>query len=513
MRFKMRVEHFAKDFIVVWKNARQTKKFKSVPKAIKFFINHINTRDIADEEYPLYRSVGYFKNSFCFVRLLKALTFLCGGGKGGGEFLRLLTLTEPTNFLYQVALSQWLLQQGEYRRAADVAILAGRLRALDLCVSKTIVRTQKALHDNRMTPDYTYVLNDHSDRFCKLPFTLLNVFSRSINQPLTFSLCQCRGWMPMAFPEDFSWNNQDAQELRLTILNGSFHYCNELRCPFLANNILPRREDVNDDYLREIITNNITNLPKGPEELTLGYDTTCNLSCPSCRDKVHVADPQTTQFLNKTMDRKLPSLLADVNTLCLSQTGEALASPHYRRLLRSITPSKYPNLKIKLMSNLKLISQQTWAELGPTADNIKTLLLSIDGATPSTLEKLRRGLTWERMTEALAFARELRKSSKINHISVMFVIQKDNFRELPLMLELCSRYCVDHLSVARISSHGTYTHEQFRNIDVGDPSNPFYSEYHAIIEQFQMLHKQMEENRKEILKSGRSVPTIRTQVV
>ena len=206
------------------------------------------------------------------------------------------------------------------------------------------------------------------------------------------------------------------------------------------------------------------------------------------------------------MDTMLPYLLSNAKSLDLSQAGEALASPHFRHLLKSITPLSYPNLQIKLLTNLKLVSQRVWNDLGDTADSINTLRLSIDGATPQTLEKLRRGLKWDRMLDALDFIRDLRRKSKLDSVPVNFIIQKDNFRELPQMLELCSFYGLDRLQAVRISSHGSYTNDQFRDIDVGDPAHPLHAEYIAVIKQTVALHKEMKENISKIVASGRSVP-------
>jgi len=166
------------------------------------------------------------------------------------------------------------------------------------------------------------------------------------------------------------------------------------------------------------------------------------------------------------MDAKLPEFLTNARMLVLSQVGEALASPHFRRLLKSMTPSRYPNLSIKLKTNLKLVSERTWNDLGDSAELIRCLDISIDGATPQTLEKLRKGLKWDRLLEALEFVRDLRKKSKIERVVIVFVIQKDNFRELPQMLELCSRYFLDTLNVVRITAHGGYTSDQMKDIDV-----------------------------------------------
>jgi hypothetical protein len=507
--FRARIEQYWPDYAAAWREACESLSFSNLPQAVRLFINRIKSDDIVDEEYPLFLTIGNPKNSFCDVRLLKSLSVLCTDEVMAPNFLYFLAQgapADPLNYLNYTALSQLLLERGVFGKAANFALEAKRLRANDLCVSKTIVSTQKALLAQGLKPDINHAFSDKRDLFCEMPFKVLSIFQYVPDHPLSFFMCQCRAWAPAVFDSNFSWNGADAQEFRHSILDGSFRYCDELACPFLKRNSLPTRAKVSDPHLREIIDNNTVMLDKGPRDIILAYDRSCNLSCPSCRAKPYMADKPTTEFYNKTVGTMLPPLLSNAKSLDLSQTGEALVSPHFRHLLKSINPSKYPDLQIKLLTNLKLVSQKTWTELGEISDSIKTLRLSIDGATPKTLEKLRRGLKWDRMLDALNFIRNLRRSSKLDFVPVNFIIQKDNFRELPKMLELCSFYGLDSLQAARICSHGSYTNDQFRDIDVGDPAHILHTAYIAIIKQTVALHKEMEENATKILASGRSVP-------
>ncbi len=163
------------------------------------------------------------------------------------------------------------------------------------------------------------------------------------------------------------------------------------------------------------------------------------------------------------------------------------------------------------MTNAKLLSQNTWQKIGPGAECIDKLLISIDGATPNTLEKLRRGLSWDELIKALEFAKELRINSKISVIHVMFVAQKENYREIPQMLDLCSQYCCDILTVSPITGHGTYTNEEFIEINVSDYQHPLNAEYREILENTKLLSQQMQQNKKKLLAQGRSAPSIRFQ--
>jgi MoaA/NifB/PqqE/SkfB family radical SAM enzyme len=198
--------------------------------------------------------------------------------------------------------------------------------------------------------------------------------------------------------------------------------------------------------------------------------------------------------------------LVNVKKISLSKVGEALASKHFRHLFGQIKPIQYPNLEIDLISNCLLVSKKTWDSLGELAGCIKYMTLSIDGATPETLEKLRRGLKWERLQSALEFVRDLRRSLKLKHLNVNFILQRDNFRELPDMIDLCSVYHVDDLRVERINAHGSYTNDEFRDVDIADPSHRLYSECLAVIEQSKIKHKEMLADSKSLLPEKRSVP-------
>jgi len=507
-----RIELHWPTYAAAWSEALKSKSFNKLPGAIRRLINHLKSTDIVDVDYPLFRTVGNPQNSFFDVRLLKSLSILCAGEAMSPHFLYLLTQADPLdplNYLNYAALAQTLLDKGELHKAAGFAAEARRLRAYDLCVSKTVMATRRDLHRKSTNPEVNTRIKAHySDRFCSAPFVFLNIFSYQDRQPLGFTLCLCSMWAPVVFSKDFGWNSQQAQDFRHSILDGSFRYCNELLCPFLVHNTLPRRADVNDPYMKMIINNNTAVLDRGPSNIVLAYDRSCNLSCPSCRGKVYLADQKTTNFYNEIINDLLPPLLLQAKTLELSQTGEALASPHFRSVLKDIDPLKYPNLKIKLLSNTKLVTQRTWDELGETAKLIKTLHLSIDGATPQTLEKLRRGLRWDDMLKSLDFVRALRRKLTLESIIVCFIVQRDNFRELPEMLKLCSEYCVDVFVPLPIQSHGSYTNDEFRDLDVVDPAHRMHSEYLDIVNSTLAAYRSMQENAHTILSAGRSIPVL-----
>ena len=511
-RFASLVQKHSGNFIFAWDKALRLNDFSSFARAVEIFITNISASDAVDKDMPIFRANNKNKNSFVFVRILKSIAVFLAGRDGAETFLEQVISAGScgSDYLFLVARAQLLLENDDYRKAADIALQAEYHIAYDLCMSKTIFATQEALFKNGMTPDIDYDFSDQEKRFCSLPFTTFNLFSQSDNENFYYGLCQCRGWSPLVFKFNMEecWNSDDAQEMRRSILDGSYKYCDILRCPSLRGHRLPLSKDVEDEFQRDIIDNSRTNISGGPETLFLAYDRSCNISCPSCRKDVYMADKNTVQVYNDMKDYIINVFMPHVKYLQLNQTGEALASAHFTNLLKSITPSKYPNLKIRLMSNTKLLSEKTWQMLGPVTDCFDSLVLSIDGATPKTLEKLRRGLSWDRMIGALEFVKELRRRSKISKINVMYIVQKDNFREIPKMVELCSQYLCDNIEFSPITGHGEYSSEQFKEMNVNDPKHPLKAEYNKIKKDTIMLVDQLRKNEKEILAQGRSVPNV-----
>lgn len=86
------------------------------------------------------------------------------------------------------------------------------------------------------------------------------------------------------------WNSEHAQRIRASIFDGTFSYCNRSRCPYLQTESGPvsRVESVTDPNLKKVIAERATRLPYGPRKIICTYDQSCNLACPSCRDRVIV---------------------------------------------------------------------------------------------------------------------------------------------------------------------------------------------------------------------------------
>ena len=141
---------------------------------------------------------------------------------------------------------------------------------------------------------------DKKDYICSVPFTSMEIHDRDR------FLC-CASWLKKYLPEESSpvdaWNSTEANDIRDSILDGSYKHCDSLQCPMLhqletvgsvakikplhhKNNIPSQLQSKLDDYKNGTLT---------PTIIQFSFDRTCNLACPSCRVELFTASKKRLQ--------------------------------------------------------------------------------------------------------------------------------------------------------------------------------------------------------------------------
>ena len=104
-------------------------------------------------------------------------------------------------------------------------------------------------------------------------------------------------------------------------------------------------------------------------------------------------------------------------------------------------------------------------------------MISIDGTTEDTYKKTRTGnfKTIKRNMDFLATY----KNAKGFRISVNFIVQQNNFKEMGDMVDLCCSWKVDKLSFVPIRywESGSYTKEEMKQQRVFEPPHPLFAEF------------------------------------
>lgn len=261
---------------------------------------------------------------------------------------------------------------------------------------------------------------------------------------------------------DEIWNGDIAKKVRKSIIDGTFVYCDKEKCHRLEPETIFNAQDFNPEA-------------PPPQFISLSTDSTCNLRCGSCRTRNHkminVAQLQATKLYSV-----ISPFLKEAKSLALLGTGEIFASESTLKWLSTIDRNMYPKLKIWITTNAQLLADK-WYHIKNIETMIEFMFISIDAATKSTYENLRRGGIWERLLKSIDYILTLRE--KLNYkIRISFLVQKDNFKEMTDFIKLAESWKVDEVLFQRITNFGHLT--TLENLDVADPNHPSYSNFKSI---------------------------------
>jgi len=247
------------------------------------------------------------------------------------------------------------------------------------------------------------------------------------------------------------WNGEAAQELRRSILDGSFKYCDEKVCPHLSTKThcvqtLHQIEVAGEkgwDLVADDIKNDRTILNHSPLQIQFGYDRSCQLACPSCRLEVIMEGGARREFIIGLQDKLRKEAFKDAKTFTITGSGDPFASPVFRELLMTLKEEEAPNLEyIQLLTN-GLLLDTYWDKISDFArEKIKHISISIDAASEEMYKKVRKGGDWNRLLENLSFTKKLKDEGQIISFNTSFVIQDENVEEMLDFVDLCAGYDV-----------------------------------------------------------------------
>lgn len=320
---------------------------------------------------------------------------------------------------------------------------------------------------------------DLKGKFCSQPFERLETQSRG-----RVFFC-CTAWLPIPIgnlsaksPNEI-WNSSTAQDIRRSILDGSYRYCSRMHCPRLTADDLPTFDKVQDGEHRKVIDEVLVQLPKGPKRVSLSHDRSCNLSCPSCRTTMIVAKRAEVDRMNAMAERVILPLVRSARRVQLTGSGDPFASHHFRYVIKRLTSGDLPDLRISLQTN-GLLLKASWDDLG-LEGYVGWIVVSIDAVRPETYAILRRGGRFDSLLENLEFLSQLRRANRVKHVRLDFVVQAPNYREMPEAAELMRSYGFDGMKFQMIRSWNTCTPEEFAKLDIGCPDHPEFGQFLKIL--------------------------------
>jgi len=393
-----------------------------------------------------------------------------------------------------VALARWKAKAGQFEDALEQAqsalssarqsghrfdfhILENQITALERSIAKLPIphAVRRYLGD-----DDGYL----RERTCEIPFD-----NFTINEDGNTSVC-CSYFMPgiklgsVLEPNvglQDVYNGKAAQALRQTVLDGSFRYCDLVKCPKISGGTLPlKREARGKNVQRGAVGGEL--IFEGPRRFAISFDLSCNLTCPSCRAHMITEKPELQRQKTEIIESMVMPLLRNVEILHLNSAGELFVSRPLRRLLSLLNRSDFPDLKLTMISNGTLFNRKEWEKFPGIHDMVARIRISTDAATKPTFEKLRRGGRWENFVDNVRFLSSLAADGVIGELAFSMTYQVDNFREMPAFVDMCRSFYPGALVIfEKLEDRRTYSAEEFRAKAVHHSSHPLHDEFLAIL--------------------------------
>lgn len=325
------------------------------------------------------------------------------------------------------------------------------------------------------------------NKFCSRPFDFFE--AQDLGEGKVFVCCPT--WLNVEVGKlteqsvDEAFNSEINQEVRKSILDGSFKYCNHKLCPMIQNGSLPNKKDITNERHLKIIESQQT---KGlaPIEYNLCYDPSCNLSCPSCRvNKIYLTSgPQYERKL--TIQQKIINEIfgephKNYCKVNVTGSGDPFGSKIFREFLFNIDGEKYPNVEISLQTNGVMFTPKYWKKMKKIHKNLKTVIISVDAATQETYDIVRRGGNWNLLLSNLDFISKLKQKNKINFLRFDFVVQRTNYKEMVDFVKLSKKYKIDNCYFGLVSDWGTWSVEEYKKHAIWKKDHPEFEDFMKVM--------------------------------
>lgn len=254
------------------------------------------------------------------------------------------------------------------------------------------------------------------------------------------------------------WNSKLAKIMRLSLINRTFCFCDKPQCANFS-------QEIDAEHAKELLSDYQIRPLNFPKEMVLAFDSSCNLQCVSCRKEFKFNTTEAERKILEKTTENLMEVAQKVENLQVSGNGDPIFSKWYRQLW--LQEPKLRRKNIELVTNGLLFNETNWKKFEDLYENI-SVDISVDAATKETYERIRIGGNFDILTENLKFISSLREQGKIKKFTIRFVVQRQNYEEMPLFVELGRRLHVDKVYFCKIANWNMYSAEEFDKISMFD---------------------------------------------
>lgn len=338
--------------------------------------------------------------------------------------------------------------------------------------------------------------------FCRLPFTEVSVSEDGSVYPNC-----CPDWVEFPLGNLFKqswdevWNGKRAQKLRQSMLDGDLRYCDQHWCPHIQSALLGHDDPhvVPRDQLDRIplppdAERGEVVVAQGPTNVSMNYDSSCNLACPTCRPEIRQVRGAAADRMAKLHRVVEDELLVGADTVSMTGTGDPFASKFLREFLTTFSEQTHPGIRrVYLYTNAIMWTPAMWDRLPGLHAIDLAADISIDAATAETYESVRRPARWDQLQENLAFIAAI---PNLHELGVNMTISRANFREVRAFYDLASDLADRRdgartfVEFKRVRRWGSHTDEQWAGHDLAGLAPDELDELKAQLEEIEQLRAQ-----------------------
>lgn len=316
--------------------------------------------------------------------------------------------------------------------------------------------------------------------YCKVPWQ-----SFLINQTGNIFACNCEGKVKKSIGNilNISQKNElinllESNDFKNSILNDSYRFCYGNSCELIQKNMF-----FNDTLL---FANSKEELEKIKyDTVYLQIDESCNLQCPSCRDRVII-------HKNNDVSRKIDKILSNFTDYFLNEyrddicvrlcgSGELFASPSINKWFLNFDFEKYSNVNFYLHSNATLWDKNK-DFLITNAKRINGTEISIDAATSKMYSIVRKRGNWNDLLSGLSLAKYMKTINPNFQITISFVVSNQNYEQIQDFINFGSENNVNFVKFYRLQRLDM-DEEKFNKLNIFNPSHPNHEKFLQILKE------------------------------
>ena len=319
---------------------------------------------------------------------------------------------------------------------------------------------------------------------CLVPWNTLG-----INQNGNVFICESPSWVPIFVGNMLEThdifdilNSDSAHKIRQEIVANRYFYCNNNLCSFFAQiNKSHYTQIPIDQTPTPFIHDKKYTVDSIPTNIIFDFDYTCNFKCPSCRTEVinwndhHIIKPINNRLVQQIKNQVIDRIEDQLVTIRWAG-GEPFMSEAYIELFEYIIASGKQNIQNVIQTNGSLL-QQKQILVKQLLPYIVELRISFDAGTEETYKKIRVNGSWSRLIDNARWIKEVITISKYNtKLTADFVVQKDNYKEIPMFVDLCKSIGIDNINLQKMWNWGTWNQEEFDDKNIYTPLHPDYDD-------------------------------------